>query len=136
MKEFRLSIPITVRVGDINYGNHVGYQHYFLYFQEARILYLRRLGFSEMDIGGYGMIISAAECRYKLELRLGDEIRVQCRVDQVRSKLFTMDYRITLGEKTCALGTTTNHCFDYNKRHVVSLPETFVKAVREFEGTE
>jgi len=134
MKDFRFNIPITVRIGDINYGNHVGHQNFLLYFQEARIAYLRNLGFSEMDIGGYGMILAEASCRYRRELFLGDVIDVGCRVLEMKSKAFVMEYRIEKMSVACATGATTNLCFDYADKKVVPLPEPFVRAVGAFEG--
>lgn len=133
MKDFKMSIPITVRIGDINYGNHVGHQNFLLYFQEARIAYLGNLGFSEMDIGGYGMIMAEATCRYRQELFLGDVIDVGCRVSEIKSKAFVMEYRIEKMNAACATGATTNLCFDYTAKKVVTLPEAFVEAVRAFE---
>jgi len=134
MKDFKFSIPIAVRIGDINYGNHVGHHNYFLYFQESRIAYLKRFGFSELDINGYGMVISHAECKYKQELYLGDNIKVKCRVTQLKSKVFIMDYQIEKMNTVCAVGSTTNLCFDYRVKKVVNLPQEFVKAIKEFEG--
>ncbi len=131
---YRFSIPLTVRVGDLNYGNHVGYQHYFSYFQEARVAYLKQFGFSEMDIGGSGMIISTAECRYKKELLLGDEITVWCRVNQIRRKAFIMEYRIERDREICGEGTTTNFCFDYERRRPVALPDSFVEQITGYEN--
>lgn len=134
MNEFKISIPLTVRVSEINYGNHVGYQHYLTYFQEARIAYLGRLGFTEMDIGGRGMIVSEATCRYRRELFLGDSIEVGCRVTELKSKAFIMDYRIEKNQVVCATGATTILCFDYASGRVAPLPEAFAAAVGAFEG--
>ena len=134
MKDFKFTIPVTVRIADINYGNHVGYQHYLSYFQEARIAYLARLGFSERDIGGKGMIVSDVTCRYRRELFLGDVIDVGCRIPEMKSKAFVMAYRIERKTEMCAEGATTNLCFDYAARKVASLPEAFTAAVKAFEG--
>ncbi len=134
MKEYKFSISIKVRIGDINYGNHVGYQNYFLFFQDARIAYLKQFEFSEFDINGYGMLVSAADCKYKQELYLGDEIHVTCRVSKLKPKMFIMEYQIERDGKMCATGSTTNVCYDYGKKQATKLPQTFVKAIKEFEG--
>lgn len=47
---YQFSISLTVRAGDLNYGNHVAYYDYLLYFQEARIGYLAQFGCTELDI--------------------------------------------------------------------------------------
>ncbi len=134
MKDFRFAIPITVRIGDINYGNHVGHQNFLLYFQEARIAYLGQLGFSELDIGGFGMIMADVACRYRQELFLGDVIDVGCRITEIKSKAFIMEYRIEKEGRACATGATTNLCYDYKAKKVAHLPEAFVAAARAFEA--
>ena len=134
MEKFKFSVPITVRIHDLNYGNHVGYQNYLVYFQEVRIAYLKQFGFSEGDIGGYRMLISSAECRYKQELFLGDEIVTGCRVGQLKPKMFIMDYQISRAGKICALGSTTQVCFDQAQKKVTGVPPAFVAAVKAFEG--
>ncbi|MBU3948388.1 MAG: acyl-CoA thioesterase [Proteobacteria bacterium] len=136
MTEFKFSISLKVRIDDVNYGNHVGYQIYFLYFQQARIAYLAQFGYSELNINGYGMIISEANCKYKQELFFGDDIIIECRVSELKSKMFIMDYRISKANKVCASGYTTNMCFDYNKKKVVSLSQEFIDKIKEFEGVE
>jgi acyl-CoA thioester hydrolase len=134
VSEFKFSIPITVRIGDINYGNHVGYHVYLLYFQEARIAYLKHLGFSERDIAGYGMVVGTVECKYKKELLLGDTFHVACRIAELKSKAFIMEYRIVKEQTLHAVGSTTNLCFDRLAKKVAHLPQSFVEAVQSHEG--
>ena len=135
MDEFKFSISLRVRVGDLNYGNHVGHQNYFLYFQEARIAYLNQFGFSELDIDGLAMMIAEANCRYKKELFLGDNLSVDCRVSRVKKKVFIMDYRISKRQTVCAEGFTAGLCLAYSTKKIVRLPQKFTDAVIDFEGS-
>lgn len=132
--KFKFSIPLKVRIGDINYGNHVGHETYFLFFQEARIAYLDQFGFSEFDIGGYGMIMAEANCRYRHELNFGDDVIVRCGMGQLKTRSFTMDYQIVRGDVLCAVGFTAAVCYDYREKKIVHLPQQFVTAIQEFEG--
>jgi acyl-CoA thioester hydrolase len=136
MRDFRLSIPLKVHIRDVNYSGHVGYQIYLSYFQEARIAYLKEFGCTELDIHGYGMIISEVNCKYIQELFYRDEIRIKCGIGQLKSRVFVMEYRIEKGDDVCAIGSTTNLCYDYQKKKVVKLPSEFVEAIREYEGLE
>ena len=136
MKDLKFSIPLEIRIGDVNYGGHVGYQVYLSYFHEARIAYLKKFGCTELDIHGYGMIISEVNCKYKKELFHRDEIRVKCGIGQLKSKVFIMEYQIERGDDVCAIGSTTNLCYDYQKKKVVELPLEFVNKLREYEGME
>lgn len=133
MSSFKFSTPLTVRVSEINYRNHVSYHNYLLYFQEARIAYFNQLGCSERDIYGVGMVISEATCRYKRQLFLGDAIRVYCGVETLEPKMFQMGYQIEKDGEVCAVGSTTNLCYDYQLEKVVSLPDAFVDAIRSYE---
>jgi acyl-CoA thioester hydrolase len=133
MDSFKFSILLTVRVSDLNYGNHVGYQNYFSFFQEARIAYLGQFGYSEMDIEGYGMIIAEANCKYKKELFLHDGIRVACGIQQIKSKRFIMRYVITNDRTVCAEGFTHNLCYDYQAKKVMRIPDAFVRKIQSFE---
>jgi acyl-CoA thioester hydrolase len=134
MKPFRFYIPLKVRINDLNYGNHVGHQVYFSFFQESRVAYLNQFGFSELDIEGLGMIMAEAGCRYKQQLLLGDSIQVACAVVELKPKRFTMVYQINKGDTVCAEGSTINICYDYAAQKVARLPEGFVRRIKAFEG--
>ena len=73
---YRFFIPYTVRVADVNYGGHVSNAAVLSFFQDARIAYLKQFGYSELDIGGCGLILPEAHVRYLAEMFLGDELRI------------------------------------------------------------
>ena len=133
MNGFKFSIPLTVRINDLNYGNHVSHQNFFSFFQESRVAYLNQFGYSELDIGGYGMIMAEAGCKYRQALFLNDAIRVACKVVELKSKRFTMAYRIDREDVVCAEGFTINVCYDYGSKKVVRLPEEFTRKISRFE---
>jgi acyl-CoA thioester hydrolase len=133
MDHFKFSIPLRIRVSDLNYAGHVGYQNFFSFFQEARMAYLDQLGFSERDIGGCGMIIAEAHCKYKQELHLNDTIEVWCAVRELKSKMFIMAYRITNGAVLSAEGLTKNLGYNPKTKTVKRLPEVFVQSIENFE---
>jgi acyl-CoA thioester hydrolase len=134
MTAYKFHRALTVRVNDLNYGNHVGHQNFFSYFQEARVAYLDQFGYSEMDMGGCGMIMAEAGCKYKQALFLNDKVRVACAVVALKSKRFTMAYRIERDHIVCAEGFTVNLGFDYQSNKVVRLPEEFIQRITAFEG--
>jgi YbgC/YbaW family acyl-CoA thioester hydrolase len=132
--KYKFSIPLTVRAADLNYGNHVAYYNYLLYFQEARIGYLAQFGCTELNIRGRGMIISEARCQYKRELFLGDAIQVYCRVTELKRGRFTMHYQIQRRGTLCARGETTNIGYDYTSKRLTGLPQEFIADVARFEN--
>ena len=134
MTAFKFHRALTVRVNDLNYGNHVGHQNFFAYFQEARVAYLNQFGYSELDLGGCGTILAEASCKYKQPLFLNDKVFVACAVAELKSKRFTMVYQIKRDDIVCAEGVTINLAFDYKSNKVVRLPEVFIRRIKEFEG--
>jgi len=54
-----------VHISDINYGGHMGNDRSLSLFHEARIVFLKSLGYSEMNIGnGIGIIMKDAHVDY------------------------------------------------------------------------
>ena len=135
MNDFRFSIPYTVRVADVNYGGHVSNAAVLSFFQDARIAYLGHIGpFSELDVGGCGLILPEAHVRYLAEMFHGDELRIGVRVTEVRNSAFVMGYRIERQGVAAAEGTTTLVAFDYEARKPRRLPPAFRAALLAFEG--
>jgi acyl-CoA thioester hydrolase len=135
MNDFYFSIPYTVRVADVNYGGHVSNAAVLSFFQDARIACLAHIGpFSELDIGGCGLILPEAHVRYLAEMFHGDELRIGVRVTEVRNSVFVMGYRIERQGVATAEGTTRLVAFDYAARKPRRLPPAFRKAMMDFEG--
>jgi len=135
MEGYRFTIPYIVRVADVNYGGHVSNAAVLSFFQDARIAYLGHLGpFSELEIGGCGIILPEAQVRYLAEMFLGDQLTIGVRVTEVRNSAFVMSYRIERQGGATAEGTTNLVAFDYQARKPRRLPPAFREAVSVFEG--
>lgn len=135
MEGFRFTMPYAVRCADVNYGGHVSNAVVLNYFQDGRIVYLNHLGgFSELDIGGCGIILPEAHVFYRGEMFLGDQLRMGVRISELRNSAFVMEFRIERDGEVMAEGTTNLVAFDYARRKPVRLPEQFREAVRKFEG--
>jgi acyl-CoA thioester hydrolase len=119
----------TVRVGDINYGGHMGNDKALLLFHDARIHFLERIGFSEGDIGGPGIIMAEAHVYFKKELFRGDELKLYVHIEELRGVAFELHYTVMRGEDKVIYGSTKLISFDYELRKVVKLPDAFVEAI-------
>ena len=87
---FPFRTDLALRVGDINYGGHLGNDAVLALCHEARIRCLEQLGYSEMDIGGVGIIMSDAVVVYRSEGRRGEIARAKTGIvfyDYTRKKL-------------------------------------------------
>jgi len=134
MSEHKFKIPYSVRIADINYGGHVSNAAVMNFFHDARIAYLDHFGFSEMDIGGVGIIMPEAHVRYHKEMFLGDGLQIGVRIDSMRKSSLMMSYEISRDEKICVEGSTNIVAFDYDRRKSVRIPLVFREKVSDFEG--
>jgi acyl-CoA thioesterase FadM len=117
-----------VRIGDINYGGHMGNDRFLLLFHDARLQFLASLGASEKDIGGgAGLIMSEAHVSFKAEVFLGDELTVTVSAKDMQGSRFLLDYTVerVSDRAIAATGYTRMVAFDYGLRRVCRIPEAF-----------
>ena len=119
----------TIRIGDINYGGHMGNDKALLLFHDARLHFLGQFGFSESDIGGPGIIMNEAHVYFKKEVFMGDELRVYVQIEDLSGVSFVLHYTVIRNEDEVLHGNTRLISFDYEKRKVVKIPEAFILSV-------
>jgi acyl-CoA thioester hydrolase len=123
--KFIFETELTVRVSDLNYGNHVGNDRVLTLMQEARVAFYQSLGFkNEMSFeGNIGHVIADAVVIYKSESFLGDVLKIELATTDFSKYGFDIYYRITNQHtKEVARGKTGVVCFDFEKRKVASVP--------------
>ena len=135
MPRVKIDLPVhwsfeaefPVRITDLNYGRHVGNDTILAYLQEARVQWLRRLGYpSELLAEPVGLILVDLAVRLKAELAYGDVLRVQLAVAEWSKLGFELVYLISKGEGTeVARATTSFVFFDYTARKLAAAPEGF-----------
>jgi acyl-CoA thioester hydrolase len=122
---FATTIP--VRVGDLNYANHVGNDSILSIVHEARMQLFRNHGFDEMNAGGNSVIMADVMISYKGEGFYGDVLTVQLFADEVTDRSFDLLYHISTlrnGVQTdIAHAKTGMVCFDYESRKIVLMKE-------------
>jgi len=122
----------TVRVGDINYGEHMGNDRFLLLFHDTRLRFLESMGCSEIDIGDKaGLIMSEAHVRYRAEVFLHDRLTAGIRIADLTPAAFRMEYCIERQEKAVATGYTRMMAFDYTRSAPRRLPQDFRQKLEE-----
>lgn len=133
--EFLFSTELTVRVSDLNYGNHVGNDAILTLIHEARMQFYRKLGFNnELSFEGpIGQVISDAAIVYKAEAFYGDILICKIAAGDFNKYGFDLFYQLTLkdGGKEVARAKTGIVCFDYDKRKVASAPAILINQLRK-----
>jgi len=117
-----------VRIGDINYGAHMGNEVALVVFQDARIAFLDSLGCSEKDIGeGLGLILVEAHVVFRKEVFLNDRLETRVTVSGLRRSAFDLQFDVVCrsdGERVFH-GWTRMLPYNYGEKKVRRVPETF-----------
>jgi len=124
----------AVEITDINYGNHLGNDALVGIIHRARVHFLHRLGASEIDLGDgkTGILLADLIVNYKEEGFLFDKLSVESSIGEVGSKGFRMFHKITAEQgRLIALVEAGFVAFNYQKRKVARVPESFVSKIRK-----
>ena len=118
---------ISVRITDLNYGNHVGNDAFLSLIHEARVQFLASKGYSELNVEGFGLIMADAALQFKSELHYGDIVSIEVAAFGFSKMGFDLVYRLSKQQsaKTIVVGIakTAMVVFDYNARKPSLLTE-------------
>jgi 4-hydroxybenzoyl-CoA thioesterase len=131
---FKTEIPL--RISDINYGGHLGNDKILSLVHEARVRFLKELGYSEMNVEGYGIIMIDALVEYKSEAFYGDTVLIEAGIGDIDKIGFDIFYRMLnkASGKEIALVKTGILIFDYGKRKIAAVPEAFVEKLKAYNA--
>ena len=126
---YPFSTELTVRITDINYGGHLGNSSVLGLMHEARVLFLKAFGFSEMDVSGFGTIMLDSVVIYKAQAFAGDMLLIEVAAGDFSRLGCDIFYRMTRKEtgEEVVLAKTGIAVFDYTGQKRVSPPSAFVK---------
>jgi len=93
--EFLFKTEIPVRINDINYVGHLGNDAVLSIAHEARLRFLKQYNFTELNVGGAGIIMVDAAVQYKSEGLHGDIVLVEIAVTDITGVGCDFVYRCT-----------------------------------------
>jgi acyl-CoA thioesterase FadM len=131
MSKIKIEIPaafsfktlIPVRITDLNYGGHVGNDSILSMMHEARMQFLKHHGYTEMNFGGTGLIMSDVGIEFKNEVFYGDTITASVCAGDFSKVSFDIYYKFEKEQQLIALAKTGMVCFDYTRKKIVSIPK-------------
>ncbi len=124
---------IPVRITDLNYGNHLGNDALLSLVHEARVRMLQQWQYTELDIGGCGLIMADMMVAYKSEGRYGDLLHITIYADEISQLSFDLLYKIKAESngttRVLAEVKTGMVCYDYTASGVCNMPESFASKI-------
>jgi acyl-CoA thioesterase FadM len=124
---FTFSTEIPVRITDINYGGHAGNDALLSMIHEARVRFLGAKGYFELNIGGFGLIMSDVAINFKKEAHYGDVIKASVAAGSFTKVGFELFYKFEKAEDEHNILVLTAKtgmiCYSYERKKVVSLPD-------------
>jgi acyl-CoA thioester hydrolase len=135
MDAYRFTVPIPVRFRDVDAMGHVNNAVYLTYFEAARIPYYLMLR-GNPDLTRTDMIVARIECDYRSPATFGDTLVVGVRMEEIRSRSFTLTYRIELEANGAlvASGRSVQVAYDYAAKTTRLVPDELIQAAEAYEG--
>ena len=129
--EFHFSANISVRITDINYGGHAGNDTILSLVHEARMQFLHSAGYTEMNCGGIGLIMTDAAIEFKKELFYGDVVNILVAAISLSKISFELLYKMEKQEQgkpvLVAKVKTTMVGYDYSAKKIAAFPAEVIE---------
>lgn len=124
---FGFTTEVIVRIDDINYGGHLGNDSILSLVHEARVRFLKNVGFTEADIDGVGLIMTDAVIVYRSEGFYADVLKIEVAVSDLGKVGCDFVFKLSNKEtgNEVARAKTGIVFFDYERRKTVEVPEKF-----------
>lgn len=120
--EHRAQYYETDQMGIIHHSN------YIRWMEEARMDFLRRIGFPMEKIEAEGIVspVVSVECRYRQVCRLNEDICIRINVKKYDGVKLVLEYEM-YEKGTGELRTvgSSSHCFTDREGRIVSLKKTY-----------
>ncbi|WP_026906368.1 acyl-CoA thioesterase [Paucisalibacillus globulus] len=105
-EEFTFSIPIRIRFSETDMFGHVNNVSPFIYFEEARIEYLKTVGVFGDEGNTEGIpIVADLQCDYLRQLFFEDSLHMYVKASKVGNTSFDIHYMgVNQDEEVCLTG--------------------------------
>jgi acyl-CoA thioester hydrolase len=135
---FKYAARTRVGFSDTDAQGIVYYGRYFPYFDLARVEYHRHLGLTIDRLGGNEFVMRALSVEYHAPAMFDDLIEVFVRLARIGRTSATYEFAAYRSEDDVLMVTATQTLvlIDLDERKACAIPESFVEAVREFEGED
>ena len=135
--KYNVEMVREVRWGEMDALGHVNNAEYFSYFEDVRIAYMHKLGFTTVTSQNrLGPILASISCDFKKPILFPDTLTVGTGVSRIGNSSAQLDYEI-YSEKyneIVATGESVMVLMDYTEGKSIPIPEDIRKKIEEIEG--
>ena len=133
---FAFSTDIALYQSHLNYGGHLDNALLLTLVSEARVRFLKSLGYTELNIEGVGVLVSDAALQYRSEAFHGEVMVVRMGATDLSRKGFDLVWVMTeqSTQREVARGKTGIVFYDYAARAVVPMPDAFREKLARFKA--
>jgi acyl-CoA thioester hydrolase len=116
-----------VRIGDLNYGAHLGYTQMIQLIHNARVSFLSKLGVGELDCFGHWLIMVNTTVDYKSECFWGDMLKFKIKLESGEGMKVCFMTTVThqKDDRPAAFSKDTMIFFNAETRKPVRIPQKF-----------
>ncbi len=136
LSSFPVVTEFDVGWSDMDSFDHVSNLTYFRYFQDARIIYLSRVGWMESKrLTGLGPIVKSTAATYRKPVKFPDHVFVGVRAAEVAVDRVTFEHTIVSREwdAVACEGTAVIVSYDYRGGRKCPLPDPVRAAIEALE---
>ena len=136
MPIFKFSNDVTVRFAETDAQGVAHHAAYLVWFETARIEYLRRFrgGYLGLREEGVDALTLEAYARYVSAARFDDRLTIRARCSDVRGARFRFDYLVERADEPIAEGFTAHACVSVGDHQPIRVPAWLAEAIAEAEG--
>jgi len=136
MEGFTFSTRVRVRFHDTDAQGIAHNSNYFVWFEVARVEYLRAFagGYNALRDHGVEALVLESFCRYLVPTHFDDELEIHTRCVEPRGARFKYEYAVTRGEELVAEGWTAHACVDAATMRPTRIPAWLSEAIASAES--
>lgn len=136
---FPVVIELDVGWSDMDSFDHVSNLVYFRYFQDARLVYVERVGWlqTKREIG-QGPILKSTNATYRKPLKFPDHIWIGARVTDLQPERMTFEHKVVskAWDAVACEGTAVVVSYDYRKDAKCPVPDAVRAAIEALEAEQ
>ena len=136
MGDFNFATEVTVRFAETDAQGIAHHAAYLVWFETARIEYLRRFrgGYLRLREEGVDALTLEAYARYVEAARFDDRLTIRARCGDLRGARFRFEYSVERAGERIAEGWTTHACVSVGDHRPTRVPPWLADAIAEAES--